>query len=217
VIGSRLKLVREVCNLTQIELGEMIGTTQSGVASMEAGIYRPSQTFIESIARKTGFSSQFLDRGEIQDFPFGSLLYRAQVSVKPSARTRAHGFALVAFELATMLASKLRKVPINIPRLDETPERAAEITRASLGLSPNTPIRGLLRCLEKNGVWIFSLPLELEGFDGFSAWAGNNPARPVVALLQGKSAFREVFTSGEEIAHLVMHSPLKIPMREADA
>ena len=70
------------------------------------------------------------------------------------------------------------------------------MTRAALGLSPNTPIRGLLRILEKNGVWVFSLPLEVEGFDGFSAWAGRDPARPVIALLQGKSAFREVFTGG---------------------
>jgi Zn-dependent peptidase ImmA (M78 family) len=115
------------------------------------------------------------------------------------------------------MAKRLKKVPVNLPKLNDDPEHCAQITRASFGLSPNTPIRGLLRCLERNGVWIFSLPLEFDGFDGFSAWAGNDSSRPVIALLQGKTAFREVFTSGEEVAHLVMHSPLSgISMKDAD-
>jgi Zn-dependent peptidase ImmA (M78 family)/DNA-binding XRE family transcriptional regulator len=217
VIGSRLRLVREICGLTQLELGELIGTTQSGVASLEAGIYRPSQTFLDTIARRTGFSVGFIDKEETQDFPFGSLLYRVHASVRPSDRTRAHGLAVVTFELATMLSSKLKRVPVNIPKLDEDPERCAQITRASLGLSPHTPIRGLLRSLERKGVWIFSLPLEVDGFDGFSTWVGNDDSRPVIALLQGKTPFREVFTAGEEVAHLVMHSPLRgVNAQDAD-
>ena len=113
MIGSRLRLVREICGITQDELGDMIGTTQSGVASMEAGIYRPSHDFLEAISRKTGFGLSYLDREEIQDFPFGTLL-RAQASVKQAAKTRAHALALAGFELATMLSSKLRRVPVNI-------------------------------------------------------------------------------------------------------
>jgi Zn-dependent peptidase ImmA (M78 family)/DNA-binding XRE family transcriptional regulator len=216
MIGGRIKLVRDICGLTQEELGKLIGTTQSGVASMEAGIYRPSAAYIETIAHKTtGFTTAFFDKPELMDFPFGTLLYRAQVSVKPGERTRAHALALIAFELAVALAEKLKKVPVNIPKLDDEPQKCAQITRASLGLSPNTPIQGLLRCLERNGVWIFSIPIETDGFDGFSAWAGS-PPKPVIAMLQGKSAYREVFTCGEELAHLVMHSPLRVSTGDAD-
>lgn len=150
------------------------------------------------------------------DFPFGSMLYRAQAAVKQGPRTKAHAMTHVAFELALNLAGRLKKVPINIPRLEEDPVASAQITRGSLGLSPNTPIRGLIRCLERNGVLVFSLPLAIEGFDGFSAWAGHDPSRPVVALLQGKAAYREVFTGGEELAHLTMHSPLRTSTSEAD-
>src|SRR5438876_844308 len=104
MIGHRIRLAREVCGITQEELAEMIGTTQTGVASIEAGVYRPSAQYLETIARKTGFQVGFFDKGETPEFPFGTLLYRAQASVKQSAKTKAHAVAQIAFELALMMA-----------------------------------------------------------------------------------------------------------------
>jgi Zn-dependent peptidase ImmA (M78 family)/transcriptional regulator with XRE-family HTH domain len=209
--------MRDILGISQGDLAMMIGTTQSGVASMEAGLYRPSSEYLKTIAQYTGFSIAFFEKEETADFPVGSILYRSLVSVKPTARGKAHAIAQAAFELASILASKLKRIPINIPRLDDEPAMCAKIARATLGLSPNTPIRGLLRCLERNGVLIFSLPLEIEGLDGFSVWAGNDPVRPVFALLQGKTAYREVFTAAEEFAHLVMHFPLRgLAAKDAD-
>jgi Zn-dependent peptidase ImmA (M78 family) len=77
-------------------------------------------------------------------------------------------------------------------------------------------IKDLILCLERNGAWVFSVPMEVEGFDGFSSWAGRDLGRPTIALLQGKTPYREVFTSAEELAHLVMHSPLQVSISEAD-
>jgi Zn-dependent peptidase ImmA (M78 family)/DNA-binding XRE family transcriptional regulator len=216
MIGQRIKLAREVLGITQSELAEMLGTTQSAVASIEGGVYRPSKQYVESIARRTGFSVSFFEKGEPPEFPFGSILYRAQAAVKQGPRAKAHAVARAVFELAVTLAGRLKKIPVNIPRVDDDPQRAAQITRASLGLSPDTPIKGLLRCLERNGVLVIGLPLEVEGFDGFSAWAGHDPARPVIALLGGKTAYREVFTSAEELAHLTMHFPLRVSPAVAD-
>ena len=117
MIGSRLRLVREICGLTQLELGELIGTTQNLQRGVLGGWDLPSvmKSFLDTIARRTGFSVGFIDKEETQDFPFGSLLYRVHASVRPSDRTRAHGLAVVTFELATMLSSKLKRVPVNIP------------------------------------------------------------------------------------------------------
>jgi Zn-dependent peptidase ImmA (M78 family) len=58
--------------------------------------------------------------------------------------------------------------------------------------------------------------MQIEGFDGFSAWAGHDPSRPVITLLGGKTAYREVFTCAEELGHLVMHSPLRVTAKQAD-
>ncbi len=83
---------------------------------MESGIYRPSSEYLQTIAQRTGFTAGFFeDRGEMPDFPFGSMLYRAQAAVKQGSRTKAHAMTHVAFELALNLAGRLKKVPINIP------------------------------------------------------------------------------------------------------
>jgi Zn-dependent peptidase ImmA (M78 family)/DNA-binding XRE family transcriptional regulator len=216
MIGPRIKLAREVCGITQAELADMIGTTQSGVASMEGGIYRPSTQFLKTIASHTGFASSFFDRGEIPEFPYGTLLYRAQTSVKQSPKTKAHALCHVAFELGCMLASRLKKVAVNIPRLSEEPAKCAQITRASFGLSPNSVIKEVTLCLERNGAWVFSLPMTVEGFDGFSSWAGHDLGRPIIALMGGKTPYRGIFTISEELGHLVMHSPLRVSVAEAD-
>src|ERR1700735_2598686 len=217
MIGQRIKLARDVLGITQSELADILGTTQSGVASMEAGIYRASQKYLETIARRTRFTVGFFTKGEPPEFAFGSILYRAQSAVKQAPRTTAHASAQLGVELAVSFADRLKKIPVNIPKgSDEGPQRAAQIARVSLGLSPDTPIKGILRCLERNGVMVFSLPMEVDGFDGFSAWAGRDPKRPVIALLGGKTAYREVFTSAEELGHLVMHSPLRVDAKRAD-
>lgn len=216
MIGSRIRLVREILGLTQEELAAALDTTQSGVASMEAGIYRPSSSYLDIISQRTGFKGQFFSKGELPDFPFGSILYRAQTAVKQASRTKAHALAHIEFELALGLAERLKRIPSNVPKLDEGPQRAAQITRATFGLSPDSPIRGLLRHVERNGVFVLSVPMEVDGFDGFSAWAGHDPPRPIIALLGGKTPYREVFTVAEETGHLVMHNPLRANSREAD-
>ena len=63
---------------------------------------------------------------------------------------------------------------------------------------------------------VFSIPLEIEGFDGFSNWAGRHPSTPVISLLRGKTSYREVFTCSEELGHLVQHHPLKTTPKNAD-
>jgi Zn-dependent peptidase ImmA (M78 family)/DNA-binding XRE family transcriptional regulator len=216
MIGARIKLAREVCRITQEELAAEIGTTQSGIASIESGLYRPSEGYLKKIATATEFDVSFFEKGDLPELPFGTLLYRAQMSVKKSMKTEAHALAQVAFELALFLAGRLKRIPINIPKLDEDPVKCAQLTRDALGLAPNNPIRDFVTLLEKNGVFVLSLPVEMHGLDGFSAWAGTDPPRPVIALLRGKTPFRERFTGGEELAHLVMHSPLRTSIAEAD-
>jgi hypothetical protein len=53
--------------------------------------------------------------GEIPEFPYGTLLYRAQNSVKQSQKAKAHALCHIAFELGCVLASRLKKVAVNIP------------------------------------------------------------------------------------------------------
>lgn len=59
VIGDRIRLAREQRGLTQGELAERIGMTQTGVASIEAGgVKRPKRLF--EIAKALGKTPEFL-------------------------------------------------------------------------------------------------------------------------------------------------------------
>jgi Zn-dependent peptidase ImmA (M78 family)/DNA-binding XRE family transcriptional regulator len=216
MIGDRIKLAREIAGFTQAELAEQIGTTQSGVASMEANLYRPSLDYLKVLAKETGFGLPFFEPSHVDEFPSGALLYRAKTAVSKAERQCAHGLTSVAFELAVSLGSKLKQVPINLPRLKEPPEKAAQITRAALGIAPHVPVIDVMQVAERNGILILHIPREIPGLDGFAAWAGSPYPRPVIALLGGKSGYRVNFTLGEEIGHLVLHSPLTVSVKEAD-
>jgi transcriptional regulator with XRE-family HTH domain len=50
-LATRIKLARRALNLTQIELGERLGTTQSNVAKWERGDYQPMPEHLVQIAR----------------------------------------------------------------------------------------------------------------------------------------------------------------------
>ncbi|WP_348266247.1 XRE family transcriptional regulator [Edaphobacter sp. DSM 109919] len=216
MIGSRIKLAREIAGLTQTELAERIGTTQSGIASMEANLYRPSSDYLKILAKQTGFGLAFFEPTHVDEFPSGALLYRARTALSKSERQHAHGLTSVAFELAVFLGAKLKQVPVNLPRLKESPEKAAQITRTALGIAPHVPVVDLMQRAERNGVLILLIPREISTLDGFATWVGSPYPRPVIALLGGKVGYRVNFTLGEEIGHLVLHSPLTVSVVEAD-
>lgn len=216
MIGSRIKLAREIAGMTQAELAERIGTTQSGIASMEANLYRPSAEYLTILAKETGFGLPFFEPSQIEEFPSGALLYRAKAAVTKTERQHAHGLTSVAFELAVTLGQKLNQVPVNLPRLKESPEKAAQITRSALGIAPHVPVIDLMQRAERNGILLLQMPREVAGLDGYATWVGSPYPRPVIALLGGKVGYRINFTLGEEIGHLVMHTPLTVSVAEAD-
>src|ERR1700733_15239757 len=117
MIGSRIKLAREIAGLTQTELAERIGTTQSGIASMEANLYRPSPEYLKILAKETGFGLALFEPTHVDEFPSGALRYRARAALTKAERQHAHGLTSVAFELAVFLGKKLKQVPVNLPRL----------------------------------------------------------------------------------------------------
>ena len=53
-IAAALIAARNHAGLTQSELAERMGTTQSAVARMESGRVRPSTTTLEKVAKATG-------------------------------------------------------------------------------------------------------------------------------------------------------------------
>jgi len=210
--GDRIRQAREISGLTQTELSEKVGVSQSAIAQLESGsnqlLFEPSEATVDAIAFHTRFPKAFFYQDSAPEFPLGSLLYRHRSSLlKREDKYRFHQLGRLAYELADKMAAKGVRTPdVDIPKvIGEPPSVAAHITRAKLGLSPDTPAKNLLNRLEKIGVFIFTLPDEIGELDSYSVWADTEPRRPVIVLCGAKSGDRQRYNLAHELGHLVMH------------
>lgn len=218
--GDRIRQARELAGFTQTELSELVGIPQAALAQIESGVYSPSESTVKAVSLRTGFDVSFLRNPEPPiDFPVGSILYRGQARVSARDKNRAHRFAQLMFELSLSFRARLRAIPVSLPRLaDYDPAEAAKTTRSALGLSPDTPITNLMSVIEKAGVLVLDLPVQVDGLDGFSAWVGPKRDIPVICLIGNKRVgYRVRYTLGEEIGHLTIHSSLRGTVAEAEA
>jgi len=216
--GSRIRQARELRALTQVELAEHVDVNQSTVASIESGRRIPSEELLQSISIRTGFPPSFFKQDTPDEFPIGShLLFRARASVTARQEAQAHRFAQIIYECSVKLANRLTSIPLHLPQLpDETPEVAAEVTRATLGLSPDTPIGDVSFSIERAGVFVTVLPLSIERIDAFSLWAGKYSDKPVIATLGQEFGDRQRFSLAHELGHLVMHQSMRGTFREIE-
>jgi Zn-dependent peptidase ImmA (M78 family)/DNA-binding XRE family transcriptional regulator len=206
--GFRIRQVRELRGLTQNDLAESVGLTQAAIAYIEGGRSQPSEATVNAIALKTGFPPSYFRQETVVNFPLGSLLFRSRTTITSEEKLEAHRYAEVLFEVAEKLASQVNWKSARLPRLMGDPQDAARITRSELGFSPDTPIDNLTQAIEKVGVLVLVIPVQLDGRDAFSGWAGSEEQRPVIVMVNGASGDRYRFSLAHELGHLVLHHTL---------
>ncbi len=207
---ERIRQARELRGLTQSELADRAGVTQPAVTQVERGLRTPSLQLITAFSVTTGLPISFFEEPPTSgEFPLGTLLFRARADLRAQPRDQARVYAHLTLEAVQKLEQRVRGLPLQLPRLSEEPKLAAAVTRAMLGLAPNTPIPHLLHVVERAGVLVLAVSLTLSACDAFSAWAGPEAQRPVIVLLAGAPGERQRYTVAHEIGHLVMHQPLR--------
>lgn len=221
--GERVRQAREIRGFTQAELAERVKISQSTIAHIESEIQQllisPSEQIVEAIAFQTGFPVKFFYQDSAPEFPLGSLLFRNRRSLlKKEDKNRFHQLGRLVYEIADKMSRELSFPPIHVPRVEnETPQMSAQIARAKLGLSPDTPVKNLLNKFEKNGVFIFTLPYDIDEQDAYSAWADTEPhRRPVIILCGIKSGDRQRFNLAHEFGHIVMHYSFPQGLKEVE-
>lgn len=216
IYGERVRQAREYCGLTQTELAKKVGVNQSALTHVESGRNIPSQELLVSIAEQTGFSLSFFEKEPVEDFPLGSLIFRARMALSARELNQAHQYASVLSEHVKKMSKHFDVPPLRLPRVNEEPIEAARITRVAFGLSPDVPIRKLTLSIEKNGVFVLALPIVFKKIDAFSTWAVLDIERPIIAISSGKSADRIRFSIAHELGHLVMHQVLRERLTPAE-
>ncbi len=203
--GEQLKRAREIRGLTQAELAsdEGINVTQAAIARIEQNLLVPSEDLVGRLSKRLGFPVKFFDETTSFDFPQGSLLFRCLKDLRSKDRSQIVQTAWAGFKLFDLMSKGLKISPPRFPRIQDTgPEATTQILRSALGVEPDKPIRNLINKLEKIGVVIVSIPLEIHEHDGFSLWIQDCP---VIVMSSGKPGDRQRRTAAHEAMHLTIH------------
>ena len=217
VNGDRVRQVRELLGWTQTALAERLGVEQARIAKIEKGDLRPSESLMQALALQTGFPPGFFELPNGPDFPMGSLLFRAHATATVRDRMEAYRYGQTIYEMTDRLAARISLLPLRLPQPTEAPGTAASLVRSSLGLSPDTPIPALLNVVERAGVLVLALPVDLDERDAFSLWAGVESARrPVIFVSAGRPGDRLRWSISHELGHLVVHPTIKGQITEAE-
>jgi Zn-dependent peptidase ImmA (M78 family)/transcriptional regulator with XRE-family HTH domain len=213
MIGERIRLAREACQLTQKELAQVANISQSAISAFEAGrLLEPSAEAIEQISAATAFPVRFFFGGPLPDLPDGHYRRLASGTSKVDKQVRAQVRQIV--ELVQRAESKLRLPPVRLDPLGrrdqlttETLEQVARDARRAIGVGHRDPIPNVIRAAERSGVIVVRLPNEMADHDGFSTWPDlGMDGRPVLAIVGAHSGDRDRFTVAHELGHLLLHS-----------
>ena len=208
VNGDRVKQARELGGLTQTQLAGLVGVNQSAIAQIESGRIAPSERVLQKIVLATGFPAVFFKQPSAIEFPLGSLLFRARASMTLQERYRVLQHAKTTYEVAQKMEKNVNPILLNLPRLDEDPACAAQHTRSTFGIAPDTPIPNLTNLLERNGILIMALPIKLKAHDAFSVVVNDEKRRPIIVCSRINAGDRLRFSIAHELGHLILHQAL---------
>jgi Zn-dependent peptidase ImmA (M78 family)/predicted transcriptional regulator len=229
--GERIKSVRQLFGISQVELAEAASVSQSLISQVENGTREASEELIQAIAQATATPRSFFDMMP-PDIPFGTLRFRKLASARQTDTKRVKVLFDEAFRVVAELMENANYPAPDLPAatgevsLDEIEEFAA-CTRDALQLDAEGPIKHLTRACERAGIAVVPITLpsadddenELIGHFGVSCW----PSRDEPALIgyfSGGPGDRHRYTIAHELAHLVLHSNrrvIKDPEAEANA
>ncbi len=188
------------------------------ISQIESGIKDPSAELADAIAEAADFPLDFLQRPSGPELPLGSLSFRARRSATRRQLEEVCTWAAIALECVRALASGYELPNVQIPQLvDATPEEAARIARAAIGISPYRPVPNVTYAMEKAGATVLAVPIPLEGRDAFSAWPNEPRARPLIAACAvGVPGDRLRYSLAHELGHIVLHRGLRGAVKQVE-
>ena len=227
MIGSRIRIAREICRITQRELSDLSGVPMGTLSSIESGrIHDPSADHVSRIASATAFPESFFSLGPLPDFPQGYYRKLKKGKAKDTKQM------LAQVRLITEIVQRAdREEAIRLPSvtfepinrtvdLDDIEELASEV-RGYIGVGLEDPIPNVIRAAERAGIVVARLPNEFPSHDAYSVWPDfGMGGRPIIAISAGRPADRERASVAHEMSHLFLHtirSRLEHARAEAEA
>ncbi len=213
--GTRLTEAREAMGLYVNNLAELIGVTRSMVSAYESGKKKPSEQTFARICTVLNQPPRFFYYPNREfEFKHGAVHYRDLVKNSLYSRAQAGVRLKWLMEYFSILECELNLPLLNIPDF-EPPSDPALITDSFIECIAietrkfwklgDAPIPNLVDTLERNGVVIGQICLDLPDLDGLSFWS-NTRQRPFILLNADKATcVRSRFDLAHELGHMLLH------------
>lgn len=222
--GARVRQMRIVNGLGQVELSQRIGVASGAISAIENGRALPSSDQLANMARVFGCTPRFLARDDAE-----ILTSRPWLRAYADAPKRQVDQQLADIGLAAEVVAigGLRRLPDVLPRFDGDPtddhaiEQFASEVRTVCGLNEHDVVGNTIRSAEKLGCLVLPMGEELGRHLGMSVWADQRPvicvSRPSDDPQRNVPGDRQRFTVAHELGHLTLHSEVPPPQSSMDA
>lgn len=219
MFGRNLALYRLRKNLDKKELALRVGVTPRAISRYEHGGSPPDIGIVRKLAAALDVDvADFLvPRNESLVFRHaefrkqGAFPQKRQEYVRNLVEERFSRFLDVAGFLG---GDVLPDFPaIHSLRLQDDPEKSAELLRRHLNLSVEGPVHNLIGLLENKGVLVLAEELDDRAFCGMN---GTVDGRPYVVVNGIMHAARMRTTLAHELAHLMFAWPESMPERQIE-
>jgi Zn-dependent peptidase ImmA (M78 family)/transcriptional regulator with XRE-family HTH domain len=207
--GARLQSLRHLNGLTQREMGNRLGITQSNLSRFERGTVPLPDHLAAAASAAFGEPLSFF-QVSTTDEPAGPLAFRKKSTMKAAQRDRVDILYREASRVFALVSAKSSYVEFDARQAEEsTPEKVATLLRALAGLGVTEPVRNVTRLLERLGVGVVAdldedVPdLELKDVSGITMPSRNNK-RPLIATMSINRGDVQRLTIAHELGHLVL-------------
>lgn len=208
--GEMLTLAREYRAMTQADLAEKAGFTQSLIAKIENGMKSDlDDVVMVALCSALGFPPGFFSQKEdVLGFGSSAYFYRKKSTIPAAERKKVHS----TVNLSRIAIKKILKfVEISpsrsLPELDieEYGGSAAQVAKAIrvFWALPDGPIKNITALLESAGVIVVPCDFGTRAIDATSLRLAEMP--PLIFINIDIPGDRWRFTLAHELAHLIMH------------
>lgn len=226
--GDRLRALRELLALTQVELADRAGITQGHLSKLERGIVAADPALLAHIAGSVNVPSSFFAVGAF-GIAEGSLRFRKQARALSRETKQVRRFIIEAYRACSELTTAVRLPPPGLPLAEasadldgDSIEKMAALTRQALSIPDSVVVGHVTRSLERAGILVVPItlpgPTADEGASahyGASTWRGPWEA-PLVGFFRTHAGDRHRFTLAHELGHLVLHQLRNPPPATAE-
>lgn len=200
--GSRVLVLRNLRRLTQSYLADSVSTTQAVISNVEKGKKTLTENLVKRMCLRYRVPIEFF---MVEPRVLQSNLYSWKALKKASQADRSflenlHSEAERAFDIVAEKAGYITWQAAYPGRISE----AAEQFRCQLGIATDTPIRNVVRAIERQGIGVLTnfADCKFSGHYGVSRPSLNN-SHPLIATLPTEDGARQRSTLLHEVGHLI--------------